>query len=511
MGILLSLIVAFELQHCDMTYMRPNYHLEYQSTYSVYEYFDKNYKYDEYESILLFLPGNKGSYEQVRSIGSELLKIQAVKVFTFDFNEEFSVFSYDIIYEQALFIVEYLNHIKQSRQGKSIDIVAHSMGAFALRLALELDPSKMQLIDTIVTLASPQDPPTPIDNRLYHIKPLMNPISVFGGYRDKQVAPHLYSNSYSTYELVSTGADHLAILWCNQLIKKLALFLKNSTQLVPDITLGKAKEVRQIAHYKQYLSSEPLIVDLYSKYLFQQFSNCTLHVIHGNSSYPVTLNQSHINFLSSTKVYIPPYCQTTLSLNFKFIFRPFITRYSLLILMSHLQTLQNGIFLSFLIFLNQLYGQEGYFDLFWMFILFSLTSILGSFILKLVYKLLSMITRLIKLKYNWYFLLLCPLRHILPIISILYVVKSSNFHSSSLFCLLIHSLQLIADYKLVFVWHFEDLIKNILFGLVPLFSNRYMEISALSLSFIIFKEWHFEYIYLAQWLFSIATQKIKKQ
>lgn len=225
----------------------------------------------------LFIPGNAGSYRQVRSIAAECANLyfgdEASLVnnpntanydfFTADFNEDFTAFHGRTLLDQS----EYLNHAvkfilllyaNNPNAPKSVVILAHSMGGIVARVMLTLDSYVSDSINTIVTLASPHSAsPLTFDGDLLKVylasdrfwiagydanlsnseaqKRLQNVslISITGGALDS-VLPADYTalgflvpptNGFTVYTSgipdVWTSMDHLAIVWCCQLRRRI--------------------------------------------------------------------------------------------------------------------------------------------------------------------------------------------------------------------------------------------------------------------------------------------------
>lgn len=280
---------------CRSTYMFPSYahiksfdesHTEYALKYSLYLYREqgKDPVPDEGQgfSLLsgvpaLFIPGNAGSYRQVRSIASECANLyfgdEASLVhnpntanydfFTADFNEDFTAFHGRTLLDQS----EYLNqaikfilllYADKPNAPTSVVILAHSMGGIVARVMLTLDSYVPDSINTIVTLASPHSAsPLTFDGDILKVylaadrfwiagydanllnvvaqKRLQNVslISITGGALDS-VLPADYTalgflvpptNGFTVYTTgipdVWTSMDHLAIVWCCQLRRRI--------------------------------------------------------------------------------------------------------------------------------------------------------------------------------------------------------------------------------------------------------------------------------------------------
>lgn len=124
---------------------------------------------------VLFIPGNAGSYRQVRSIASKLStmiydheyhgenpNINNLDFFAADFNEDFTAFHGRIILDQAEFLNEAIRFIltlyndePDNPAPKSVMIMAHSMGGIVSRLMVTLPNYVPESINTILTLSSP--------------------------------------------------------------------------------------------------------------------------------------------------------------------------------------------------------------------------------------------------------------------------------------------------------------------------------------------------------------------
>lgn len=225
----------------------------------------------------LFIPGNAGSYRQVRSIAAECANLYfgeesaivenprkaSIDFFTADFNEDFTAFHGRTLLDQS----EYLNqavkfilllYASKKNAPTSVLVLAHSMGGIVARVMLTLDSYVPESIKTIVTLATPHSA-APLtfdgdilkvylaadrfwmagfDNNLHDIEAQnrlkgVSLISLTGGALDS-VLPADYtslgflvppSNGFTVYTTgipeVWTPMDHLAIMWCNQLRRRI--------------------------------------------------------------------------------------------------------------------------------------------------------------------------------------------------------------------------------------------------------------------------------------------------
>jgi len=216
---------------------------------------------------VLFIPGNAGSFAQVRSMASSAFyqywnrwfevpsdDMQDVPGptawFSIDFNEDFSAFHGKTLEDQAYYVNEVVRYLRAmySRQGNmSVGIVGHSMGGIVARLALTLPNAEPSSIDTIVTLSTPHAfPPVPFERSMEQVYARINAykndtmpliVSIAGGILDTQLSSDASSlslfedgkapeRSLSTFTtaLASlwSSVDHLAIVWCDQLRARIA-------------------------------------------------------------------------------------------------------------------------------------------------------------------------------------------------------------------------------------------------------------------------------------------------
>lgn len=225
---------------------------------------------------VLFIPGNAGSYAQVRSLAASSwdqywqgqMDMPAVEFFnasgpllwyTIDFNEDFSAFHGQTLHDQAFYVNEVLRYLRylhpsadngmlrEGEQSTTVAVVGHSMGGIVARLALELDNYLPGTVDTIVTLSSPHAfPPVPFDRSIDRVYQKINRahsdghapliISLAGGVLDTQLSsdasslslarlgpPESRLSSFTTsIAALWSSTDHLAIVWCDQLRFKIA-------------------------------------------------------------------------------------------------------------------------------------------------------------------------------------------------------------------------------------------------------------------------------------------------
>lgn len=288
---------------CRMVFMEPSYarieafdenHTKYASKYSLYLYRelgkdvipseDNNFMLDGIP--ILFIPGNAGSYRQVRSVAAETSNmyfeemsneerinnphVRNYDFFAADFNEDFTAFHGRTLLDQAEYLNEAVKFIlglyqNQENPPKSVVILGHSMGGVVARAMLTLPNYVPDSINTLITLASPHAAaPLTFDGDMLtiysaidrfwfdgfadeqnnHIAKVAHSrlanislISITGGLLDT-ILPADYttlgymlpsSNGFTVYTTgipeVWTPMDHLAIVWCAQLRRKVLTLL----------------------------------------------------------------------------------------------------------------------------------------------------------------------------------------------------------------------------------------------------------------------------------------------
>lgn len=279
-----------DVSSCKAVYMYPSYariksfdesHTKFASKYSLYIYREQGKDpvpeaeskgFEILDGIpVLFVPGNAGSFRQVRSIAAEAANLyydeninvvdnpntKNLDFFAADFNEDFTAFHGRTLLDQAEYLNEAIHFIillyaHTRNPPQSVLIIAHSMGGIVARVLPTLGNYIPGSINTIVSLASPHSvPPLTFDGdilQLYltidsywyrafndetfsHYGALndISLISITGGLADS-VLPADYTtlgylipptNGFTAYTTgipgVWTPMDHLAIVWCRQL------------------------------------------------------------------------------------------------------------------------------------------------------------------------------------------------------------------------------------------------------------------------------------------------------
>uniref|UniRef100_A0A8C7EC13 GPI inositol-deacylase n=1 Tax=Nothoprocta perdicaria TaxID=30464 RepID=A0A8C7EC13_NOTPE len=224
--------------------------------YELYLYGEGNYAEANKNLILtgipvLFLPGNAGSYKQVRSLGSiALRKAEDIdfkyhfNFFSVNFNEELVALYGGSLQKQTKFVHECIKVILKLYRDRefaptSVAIVGHSMGGLVARALLTLKNFRPELINLLITQATPHVAPVmPLDKYLTDFYTTVNnhwilkaqdlrnltTLSVAGGFRDYQVRSGLtflprLSQHDSALSVVSSAVprawastDHLSII-----------------------------------------------------------------------------------------------------------------------------------------------------------------------------------------------------------------------------------------------------------------------------------------------------------
>ena len=231
---------------------------------------------------VLFIPGNAGSFKQGRILAFEALEqfhngIQqapqalnegatSMDLFAVDFNEDLSAFHGQTVLDQAEYLNDAVSYIlslyhdprrSQREPGlpdpSSVLLIGHSMGGVVARAMLTMPNYQSNSINTIVTLSAPHArAPVSFDADMVHTYKRINDywrqaysqkwasdnplwhvtlVSIAGGGLDTVVASDFASTESlvpSTHGFtvftsgipdVWTGADHLQMTWCVQLMK----------------------------------------------------------------------------------------------------------------------------------------------------------------------------------------------------------------------------------------------------------------------------------------------------
>ncbi|AET37691.1 Bst1p Ecym_1465 [Eremothecium cymbalariae DBVPG len=232
---------------------------------------------------VLFIPGNAGSFKQMRSLAASAANLyygesrssivnddaKNLDFFGADFNEDYTAFHGRTMLDQAEYCNAAIDYIlelyKRSSAYKksgeplpqSVIVVGHSMGGVVARVMTTLKNHIPESINTIFTLSSPHSTaPATFDGDILKIYEQLNSfwrnkfntgdyfyvnnmsvVSITGGILDS-ILPADYTsissiipeqNGFTTYSTtipgVWTPVDHLAIVWCDQLRTVLAKLL----------------------------------------------------------------------------------------------------------------------------------------------------------------------------------------------------------------------------------------------------------------------------------------------
>ena len=219
-GLFTMLLIAFSFTipfsgadspYCKGVYMNPAYakirafdssYTRFASKYSLYLYREqgkdkmpgKNENFNLTGTPVLFIPGNAGSYKQVRSIAAEtadqyFYNINNIKLlnpntnnldfFTADFNEDFTAFHGRTMLDQSEYLneaVKFILSLYKSNDNSndnyptSVIILSHSMGGIVARVMLSLPNYLEDSINTIITLSTPHNAaPTTFETDLLNV------------------------------------------------------------------------------------------------------------------------------------------------------------------------------------------------------------------------------------------------------------------------------------------------------------------------------------------------------
>lgn len=214
LAIVLSFLIPLQgadLPYCKGVYMSPAYakvyafdstHTRFASKYSLYLYREQGKDImppsdsDEFNlsgTPVLFIPGNAGSYKQVRSLAAEAANqyykdwestksfnpnVNSLDFFTADFNEDFTAFHGRTMLDQSEYLNEavkfilslYKGNPNMKTQPTSVILIGHSMGGMVARVMLSLPNYKENSVNTIITLSTPHNTaPTTFDGDLLNV------------------------------------------------------------------------------------------------------------------------------------------------------------------------------------------------------------------------------------------------------------------------------------------------------------------------------------------------------
>ncbi|OBZ85265.1 GPI inositol-deacylase [Choanephora cucurbitarum] len=268
----ISPLQRHDFQSCEMSYAYPMFfEIDRQKPESTLSKKYRLYLYREgnlddpnrlYGIPALFIPGQAGSHKQIRSLASETTQLfhssqaeQNLDFFTVGFNEELSALDGQTLLDQAEYTNKAIKLIlslynSHSKPPTSVLIIGHSMGGIVARSSFMLPSYTPSSISTVITLATPHiSAPLLLDSKIYKVYKKMvqfwidrqstllehvTLISIAGGSLDNIVnsdttniedfIPETHGLTTYTTSIpgVWTSTDHMAILWCNQLIRVLA-------------------------------------------------------------------------------------------------------------------------------------------------------------------------------------------------------------------------------------------------------------------------------------------------
>lgn len=243
---------------------------------------------------VLFVPGNAGSYQQVRSLASTCIRrqLQSLDAFKFifytiDFRGELSGLSGHLIEEQTTFVHKALNQISKlhDSQTKGVILIGHSVGGFIAKVLFTRPNFDTSLVPLVISLASPLTRPYLIfDDKMRELylqtnnfwgknNPKRNhtfAISLSGGKTDRLVPSHLSMDPQFDLSL-TTGAvkgvwlatDHVCITWCKELMNKLAQMMsavmdKRQTRLIEDKKIVESIILNELLQTEENLNQNTI-------------------------------------------------------------------------------------------------------------------------------------------------------------------------------------------------------------------------------------------------------------
>ena len=214
---------------CSMTRMRPSYHpvkiRDFAGVYGLIRYEEVGMVTLSEEAAVLFLPGNAGSYEQVRSLGSELAKV-GIAAFAVDSRGELAAFDGRLLRRQIRFARGCVRFLR--KRYEKVVVVGHSIGGVAASRASR---------GPVVTLAAPHAAHPLAMASIYRrmVPRAVSVLSISGGPRDWHVpdwvasAPGNNNNNTTVFRHLpvadifpSISTDHQCALWCNEIMRLLA-------------------------------------------------------------------------------------------------------------------------------------------------------------------------------------------------------------------------------------------------------------------------------------------------
>uniref|UniRef100_A0A1I7T678 GPI inositol-deacylase n=1 Tax=Caenorhabditis tropicalis TaxID=1561998 RepID=A0A1I7T678_9PELO len=215
---------------------------------------------------VLFIPGSQGSAKQIRSLASLMQNKTEMRYadfsfrfFAVDFDEEITFFNGNIINRQLDYVMHAVRKIQSMmRVKRKIVLVGHSYGGM-ISLLMTIHPDFQNDIDLVIVKGAPiNQQPVVVDwlsmrlNRflvnqwnllqstdLKHI----GVVAYTGGLRDYLIQDEWSAMRNITHRplwaidgVSDLGADHLAILWCNEFVRHVSRVLYSYAESLDKLT-----------------------------------------------------------------------------------------------------------------------------------------------------------------------------------------------------------------------------------------------------------------------------------
>ncbi|XP_076379241.1 GPI inositol-deacylase isoform X2 [Megalopta genalis] len=209
---------------------------------------------------VLFIPGNAGSHEQVRSLASVSLRksLKERTPFHFDYftvslGKDYSALYGGVLMDETFYVSHCIQKILSLYKSsvENVILIGHSMASVIAKGSVLLSSNtNTSVTNIIITLATPHMPTLILDrtfanyyynleNRLNEIKDAgISIISIGGGSRDTLVTTTQLLDPTADINVLSTSipdvwksTDHLSILWCKQLVLAIVCSLFDSVSV----------------------------------------------------------------------------------------------------------------------------------------------------------------------------------------------------------------------------------------------------------------------------------------
>ena len=295
-------ITDFEENTCEMTYMfeYPQYVRislddeieERYPRYGLYAYGEgfvtEKLRRMYFSGIpVLFIPGNAGSHEQVRSLASVSLRkgLKDRTPFHFDYftvslGKDYSGLYGGVLMEETLYVSHCIRKILSlyKTNVENIVLIGHSMGGVVAKGSILLTPNvNTSVANIIITLGAPHTPRLVLDSTFasyyYNLQSRLSEIndtgtsvvSIGGGPRDMLVTSTQSLDSTANINVLSTNipdvwksADHPSLLWCKQLVLSIVRSLFDSvdySQRPPKISSNPEERMRALSYHFRHRAS----------------------------------------------------------------------------------------------------------------------------------------------------------------------------------------------------------------------------------------------------------------